>query len=1171
MGVRALGAALVLAVTAPAAASSIAESFSDHVEAAVAHGLKPRDFQHLFLAFQWRDELPDLGLAEAAVDRLAGVRGSDPLMAAEVRSLRAHLAVEAGRPDVARELFRGLGGLTAWWVSGPVAVAELDDIEEARPPGAAAQWRSASGTDPLGWVRVAGLAWPARRQLVYLATTVVSDREQPVAVRVGAAQVARVWLNGEDLLTTPHPLQRAEDQHAASSWLRRGDNLLVVAVASESDDWWLRARVTAPDGSPLEGVREVEQAPRPTAAVGRRPATVRTLEEELRRDVTRGADGAAIALAAYLVARHPEPQGSGEAEVMCRTARGDAPGEARLLEWMLTTDATQAGRLLRDAVAAAPDLLPARIQLARSYARRGLVEEGLRSLADIGDPAARATRHELETILWGPIALPWLAQTSAAAPASMMAAAALGRAALNARRWDLARTALERLQAMAPAAQDTLVLRQRLAQACDDGAELRALLAASLDADPNQPEVRIRLARMMAAGGGDGALQVVQQGLDRCPDHVDLLLELATLEHARGEEDRTVHLAQRVLELRPQERRAQRLLSLLGHEAEDLAWVRSPRDLRELAGSAKESTPVTVLLDHTEVRFLPSQLTERRVQRAWLVRDADRASEFAAQQLPYVAERQRLRVLAARILRADGSEIAARQADTPRLADPEFNLYYDTRLRVLRFPKLEDGDLIEVSYVLSETAEANETGAYEGGIVRFGHHAPTLVAEVELSGPEHLLPAWELVNVEGTPVRSTQDGITHLRWSWRRVAAVPEDLPPSPPDLVMPYLVYSNHPDWGDLATWYERHVASRVRPSRQVEETAARLTEGVTDRLEKISRIYHFVTIEIRYVGLEFGEHRFRPFSADWVLSHRIGDCKDKAALLVALYDAAGIPARMVMVRTADQGVAPYHLAVLETFNHAIAYLPEDDLWLDGTAAGHATYPPPSLCQGAQVLVVDGPDSRPRITPTPGAGLATSHYTLRPGEQPGVVALTVRNEDTGEAADRRRSQLAGSHDPRRLAAWLQAQFPGADVTGEPVLRLVPGRDPTVVEIDGVVSRSALLGAGGIRTFPGAVELVGQVAPGDRRSGPLLLPVRPDLRWKLEVELGRAPASVPGDVDVSTRYGRLTIRYETSATGYRVDGFIHLEALRVEPAEVHALRDFLVGAERDLGRLLEVP
>jgi transglutaminase-like putative cysteine protease len=752
------------------------------------------------------------------------------------------------------------------------------------------------------------------------------------------------------------------------------------------------------------------------------------------------------------------------------------------------------------------------------------------------------------------------------------AAVILARQAIQDRRWPLVEEAIDRLNDMVPGAEVSLDLKQRHARGCGDADGLSTLLSDQLRQDPNRSELRIQMARLMGGADGPGAARVpLLEGLGRSPEDVELLMELAQLEHAEGNEAEAVRLARGVLELRPQDRRAQRLLELLGEEGEDLGWLRSPEELWRLADASRPASPAVTVLDRLEISFLPSQLTEKRAQQAFLITAADRADEFLVHTLPYVAERQRLRVLAARILRRDGSVIGARQRDTGRLAEPEYNLYYDTRLRVLEFDELSDGDLIEISYVLSETAEANETGPYEGGIVHLGHSVPVELIEVELVGPEDKLPAWQLVNLEGEPKETRrEDGTVRLAWQWRNLSAFPSDVPPAPPELTMPYLVYSNHPEWGDLATWYERHTAPRVRSSRQVEEMALRLTEGVDERSEKIARIYRFVTIDIEYVGLEFGEHRFRPFSADWVLNHKIGDCKDKAALMVALYDAIEIPARLVMVRTAGRGVPATDLAVLELFDHAIAYLPEDDLWLDGTAAGHAPFPPPTMCQGAQVLVVDGPDSLPEITPVPGGGLARLQYRLNRGEN-GLIGLEVRTEDTGEAADRRRSQFAGSRDPRRLARWLQSQFPGADLVSEPKLRLLPGRDPAVVELEGEVTRSALLAAGGIRVFPEEMDIASQIAPSDQRSTPLLLAVRPDLEWSLEVELGRRPKPLPEDLALQTEFGTLTLAYQELAEGYRVEGSFGLRHGTVAASDASAMREFLVAVERHLGRRLEVP
>jgi hypothetical protein len=275
-------------------------------------------------------------------------------------------------------------------------------------------------------------------------------------------------------------------------------------------------------------------------------------------------------------------------------------------------------------------------------------------------------------------------------------------------------------------------------------------------------------------------------------------------------------------------------------------------------------------------------------------------------------------------------------------------------------------------------------------------------------------------------------------------------------------------------------------------------------------------------------------------------------------------------MVRTTNLGPVSNETAVLEIFNHAIAYLPEDNLWLDGTAAGHAPYPPPTGDQNAIVLVVDGAESRPQTTPAVGGGLARSKFTLSLGEE-GVVELAIRTDDTGEAADLRRVRFAGSRENQRVSSWLQELFPGAQLTGKPKLQLRPGRDPAIMEFEGTVARSALQSSGGIRVFPGSLEWAASMVPGGTRHGPLMVAVRPDLEWTLEVDLGRPPGSLPEAIDLDTSFGSLRVETRAQALGYRVEGFLHLEPGLIEAREVVDLREFLIAVERYLGRRLESP
>jgi hypothetical protein len=167
--------------------------------------------------------------------------------------------------------------------------------------------------------------------------------------------------------------------------------------------------------------------------------------------------------------------------------------------------------------------------------------------------------------------------------------------------------------------------------------------------------------------------------------------------------------------------------------------------------------------------------------------------------------------------------------------------------------------------------------------------------------------------------------------------------------------------------------------------------------------------------------------------------------------------------------------------------------------------------------------------------------------------------------------RFAGSRETQRFARWLQEQFPGAELVGEPRLRVVPSRDPTVIEIDGSVASSLLASSGGITLYPEVVEWSTGPVPAGDRSGPLMMATRPDLAWTLEVELGRPPGSLPEEVALETPHGTLRVEVEERSTGYRIEGFLHLVPGLVAANEVAGLREFLVEVQRIMDRRVETP
>ena len=90
-------------------------------------------------------------------------------------------------------------------------------------------------------------------------------------------------------------------------------------------------------------------------------------------------------------------------------------------------------------------------------------------------------------------------------------------------------------------------------------------------------------------------------------------------------------------------------------------------------------------------------------------------------------------------------------------------------------------------------------------------------------------------------------------------------------------------------------------------------------------------------------------------VLARRFGDCKDKAALMIALLREVGVASELVLVRTRRGGRLDTEPASLAIFDHAIVYVPKLDRYLDGTAEFSGLRELPAQDQG-----VDGAAGRP-------------------------------------------------------------------------------------------------------------------------------------------------------------------------------------------------------------------
>ena len=135
--------------------------------------------------------------------------------------------------------------------------------------------------------------------------------------------------------------------------------------------------------------------------------------------------------------------------------------------------------------------------------------------------------------------------------------------------------------------------------------------------------------------------------------------------------------------------------------------------------------------------------------------------------------------------------------------------------------------------------------------------------------------------------------------------------------------------NWQELSKWYwdvsVPHLEkTNAAMTNKVEEIMASAGANAT-AIEKVRAMYKFVSQEIRYMGLTMEDTSpgYAPHDVDLTFDNRYGVCRDKAALLVAMFRIAGFESYPVLISVSaakmdNEVPTPF-------FNHAVVAVKMD------------------------------------------------------------------------------------------------------------------------------------------------------------------------------------------------------------------------------------------------------
>lgn len=1002
--------------------------------------------------------------------------------------LVAYARLRRGDGHEAQRRIAALGYVDQWLVLGPFDNTGKAGFDDAQGPeaelaeplqmgrtylgkdGRQVRWRRVPDAFPLGWVDAGSLLRPRQPICAFFATQVSEPglrRARPVSLWVGARGAFKLLWNGSERLADAAYRGHDFDRRAVTVWLEPGDNRVLLKVCGDDAAPMVSLRLADPSGAP-EGVLRWRAEPTPHVEDGSEAALPQ--EEPPRKEPPQNAVGP-LSWFERQVERSPDDPGLAEA----------------FARYLLTSDgddrAQHRARDLAYAAASSPSvsrlLLAAELSEDRNARARWI--RGARAL--LGPQGPASSRRELREVLLaeaalieaGPSperALPLYEEALALDPDDLRALTGkvrlYGAAGLRHSALALVERALERsphavgllnmyasglaevgrLQESAsveslysalrfddhgPLVDNLeLAVRQQRPRVAEHWAKRLRLLA------PDSPWASAIAARAeRALGNTRAALTAYERGLSLAPDDTDTLRELSDLYGELGQNDRQLELLRRVLGLEPQNAELRQYVQALEPSVrrKDEAYAWAPERFLEKRFNPPAGFHRRTLLDLKVTEVYENGLAGQFRQIVFQPLTDAGAALSRQYSFMYQADRQRAELRGARVYRAAGGVDEAVESAEGPADNPALTMYTSARTLYVQFPRLEKGDVVELRYRVDDVGERGEFASYFGELEYLQSEGPVGHAEYVVITPKKHPLYVDAERVAGLAQTSEVRGGSRI--SIFRAEDVPglSAEPAMPPwSEVLGFVHVSTYPSYRELGAWYRGLSREQLELDSATRELTRRIAAGAQGVREKVEAVFEWVVKNTRYVALEFGIYGYKPRSAVQTVARGWGDCKDKAAVIVAMLDELGIDAHMVLVRSGYRGRFRSSVASLAPFDHAIAYVPELDLYLDGTAEFAGSRELPIMDQGALALHVNEAGTKLATLPDndPATHVRKRRVEVRPLPS-GASELSLAFETQGASAPAWRRRYASDASRRaRVLEDLTREFPGIELAAGP-------------------------------------------------------------------------------------------------------------------------------------------
>ncbi len=1088
------------------------------------------------------------------------------------------------------------------------------------------KWRLALSASPYGWVDAGAWVRPAEKVCTYASTfvhdTTNAAAPRPISVWMGAAGAFKVFWNGAEVMRDEKYRDLDAERFGVDVTLKPGWNRLTVKLCGDESASMFSLRLANNDGSPdahLAAEANVEHAQEaaaqrfkkndvgavgtPAAAPAGAPAAKPALGTGAKTGATEGAiprferlittndPAAQEGYARYLVLTQSDDPAEHLARDLARKAAEKAPTIKRLLlAGDLAEDKNQRAAWLEKAEAKVDPSTPAEDRILVLLARAGHLRDGAnfrdaipyydRVLALDADnvPATLARIELFQTAGLHETALGLLYRALERRPKSVALLRTLAAALRDQNRTAEAARAETRYAALR--FDDGTFLRDQIDLAIDqrDRPAAARWIERFVAANPDSSQTLATAARFfISLGERPRAVAMYKRALELAPEDVESMTALANVYGLGGQTDDQLRLLRKVLELRPQSKDIREYLAHAEPQKPraDEIYARPATEFLQKRDAKPEGFSRRTLTNLQVTTVFANGLASRFHQLVFQpLTDAECASarEYA---FGYQADSETVQLRGARVYRKNGQiEEAAETGDGPA-DNPTIATYTSQRVYYVHFPRLYPGDVVEVLYRVEDVSLRNEFADYFGEIRYMQDDEPTFRADYVLITPKARTFFVNDGKVPNLKKEVTETGDTRIyKWSAENVPALESEAYAPPTAEAIAHIHVSTFKSWDDMGAWYWGLVKDQFTADEEVRRRVAEITKGITDPRAKVNAIYDYVVQKTRYVALEFGIHGFKPYRCAQIFARGFGDCKDKATLIVTMLKEAGIPATIVIVRTGLRGDFETEPASLAPFDHAIAYVPSMDLFLDGTAEYTGSSELPSMDRGSLALLVN--EGKPKLVhiPEPAASASTVKRAIETTVlADGAVNVDYKVEANGVSGSAFRQRYhAPDTKKQRAQEDLSGEFPQIELTLAETNDLEDVEAPAKLHAKGKAPDFARKDGDARSMAAGPREhFVRDYTPLSQRKRDLRISAKTTDESEFTIRLppNARVTHAPQSADVKSVFGSVKVVVEKDAQGaYHVKTTSTLDRTHIPVAEYAQFRAFAEEADRALGQRL---